>query len=191
MLVTTAAALRRMLAKRPWIYWLFVCFVALGVAASMLDRADRVDAERAAWGQSVTVFVTDRPHMPGDRLTAEARDVPSAVAPPGRITAPDGLFVRQHIGEGEIVTHVGVVADAGPQAMTPNGWLGVPIVESPSSGAALGDRVQMVSDGVVIAPEAIVVGHHDDVTIVAVPAELAAAVPAASESRSLSLLLVP
>ena len=191
MLATTAAALRRMHAKRPWVYWLFVGFVALGVAASMLERVDRVDAERAAWGESVTVFVATRAHVPGDSLSVEARTVPAAIAPPGRITSSDGWVVRQHVGEGEIVSDVSVTAGAGPQALIPADWLGVPIVESPVSGALVGDRVRVVSDGVVIAREALVVGHHDDVTIVAVPAEIAPAVPAAADARSLSLLLVP
>ncbi len=191
MLATTAASLRRTHAKRPWMYWLLVCFVAIGVAASMLDRADRIDAERVAWGESVTVFVATRAHVPGDPLTAEARDVPSAIAPPGRITSPDGWFVRQYVGEGEIISDAAVTAGAGPQALVPAGWLGVPIVESPASGALIGDRVRVVSDGVVIAREALVVGHHDDVTVVAVPADVAPAVPAAADARSLSLLLVP
>ncbi len=190
-LVTTTVAVRRVLAKRPWIYWLFVSVVALAVAASILDRADRVDAERAAWGETVTVFVADRALAPGDPLSVDAHEVPAGMVPTGRIASPDGLVARQHVGEGEIVTDVDVVASGGPQAMTPDGWLGVPIVESPNSGARLGDRVQVVSDGVVISGEAIVVGHHDDVTVVAVPAEVAPAVPAAADARSLSLLLIP
>ena len=190
-LATSAVALRRLLARRPWLYWVVVVIVAAWVSAVVLGRIDAIDAERAAWGDTVVVFVADRAHEPGEPLSVDSRVVPSALAPAGRLRRVDGLVARQHVGVGEIVTEVDVVASHAPQAMIPDGWRGVPIVETPPSGAAVGDRVDVVSDGVAVSGDAVVVGHHDDVTIVAVPAPVAPALPAAADARSLTLVIVP
>jgi hypothetical protein len=103
------------------------------------------------------------------------------------------LVARQHIAEGEVVTIVDVGRGdrSGPLGLAPDGWLAVPIVESPASGAAIGDRVRLAGDGMVIAAEAVIVGHHDDVTLVAVPAGVAPLVAAAAESGGLVVLLAP
>jgi hypothetical protein len=123
--------------------------------------------------------------------------VPIALVPPSAIgTGVDdiaGLVARQHVGTGEIVTtdDVGRLGQTAPAALVPDGWLAVPIVESPASGAQVGARVQIVSDGVVLAPDGRVVGYHDDVTLVAVPADAAPAIPAAAAAGGVALLLVP
>lgn len=188
---TAAVAGRRLLAKRPWLYWVVVAAAALGVAASMLERSDRIDDARDAWGETTTVWVATRSLAPGDGVLAEAREVPAAVAPPQHVISVDGLTTRQHVGPGEIITERDVAAGTGPQAITPPGWLAVPIVESPASGAAIGDRVQVASDGLVISTDALVVGLHDDVTVLAVPAHEAALVPAAAAAGTATLLLLP
>ncbi|MEJ7799223.1 MAG: hypothetical protein WKF60_01810 [Ilumatobacter sp.] len=181
---TAGVAVRRLLAKRPWLYWLVVGAAALGVAASMLERSDRIDDARDAWGETTTVWVATRSLAPGDPVLAEAREVPVAVAPPQHVVSVDGLTMRQHVGPGEIIAERDVAAGTGPQAITPPGWLAVAIVESPASGAAVGD-------GVVISTDALVVGLHDDVTVLAVPANEAALVPAAAAAGTATLLLVP
>ncbi len=188
---TAAVAGRRLLAKRPWLYWLVVGAAALGVAASMLERSERIDDARDAWGGTTTVWVATRSLAPGDPVLAEAREVPVAVAPPQHVVSIDGLTTRQHVGPGEIIAERDVAAGTGPQAITPPGWLAVAIVESPASGAAVGDRVQVASDGLVISTDALVVGLHDDVTVLAVPAHEAALVPAAAAAGTATLLLVP
>lgn len=193
---TAAVAIRRLLVKRPWIYWLFVVLAALGAAASMLERADRVDATRASWGRARDVWVAVTDHAPGDTLEVERRSVPAVVVEGEVLESVNqvdgaGPIARQHIGAGEIVHRSDVVATTGPQALTPTGWLVVPVVESPPSGAATGDRTRIVSDGVSISTEALVVGHHGDATLLAVPASDAALVPAASDAGRVTLLLVP
>ena len=75
--------------------------------------------------------------------------------------------------------------------MIPAGWLAVPIRESPASGARLGDRVHVVSDGFVISADGLVVGVHDDATLVAVPSDEAPSIPASADAGGLTLLLVP
>lgn len=191
---SAAVAVRRILVKRPWIYWSIVAFAALGAAATMLDRVDRVDAERESWGAAQTVLVATADHEPGERLTVETRQVARAILPAGAVTELaeiDGAVARQRIGAGEIINAVDLATGDGPQAMTPPDWLAVPVVESPRSAAGLGDRVLVASDGFVISTDAIVVGGHDDVTLVAVPADEAPGVAAADGVGAVTLLLRP
>lgn len=184
-----AVTMRRLLVRRPWIHWMFVAIAALGAAASVSERTARIDAERRAWGDETTVFVATRRLAPGDRIDAEPRRVPVAMAAPDAIDDPAGLTMRQHVTAGEVIHNADVAAGDGPQALTPPGWLAVPIVESAPSGANVGDRVHVASDGVVLTGAGIVVGRHDDVTMLAVPADRAPAVAAAQ--GHLTLLLVP
>ena len=184
-----AVALRRLLVRRPWIYWLIVAVAAAGAGGSMLERSDRIDAQRAAWGETQSVWVATSDHGPGDPLSAERRDVPRAVVPDGALVDDDGLAARQHLAAGEIVHSNDVVALTGPQALTPTGWLAVPVNESPISGAAIGDRVRVVGDGVVLSAAAIVVGHHDGSSLIAVPTDDAPAVAAMADG--VTLLLIP
>jgi hypothetical protein len=188
---TAAVTIRRMLVRRPWIYWLFVAVAVLGAAGAMLERSDRVDAARDSWGRTRSVWVAVDDLAPGDPLRVERREVPVAIAEGDVADGIDSLVARQHISRGEIVYRSDVVAPSGPQAMTPTGWLVVPVVESPPSGAAIGDRARAVGDGIVFAGDVLVVGHHDDVTLIAVPAEIAPLLPAAADDGRLTLLLVP
>lgn len=188
---TIVVNVRRIVVKRPWIHWMVVVLAAVGVAASLLERSDQIGAVRDTWGETASVWVATRDLAPGDPADAEPREVPLAVAPDDRLGSIDGLTVRQNVGAGEILVGTDVVASSGPQALTPDGWLAVPIVESPASGAAIGDRVQIASDGIVVSGEALVVGRHDDVTVIAVPHDEAPLVPAAAQMGAVTLLLVP
>jgi SAF domain len=189
-----SVALRRLLAARPWLYWLAIATVAVAIAAAVLDRVDRVDATRDAWGRTTDVLVADRALAPGDPITGDVAALPAAMVPAAAIAPPDaiGHVARHHVAPGEIVTDADVVG-GGPLALAPQGWLVVPIVESPTSGAGHGDRVQIAADGLVIAADAIVVGSHDDVTLVAVPAADAALVAAATAAAAggITVLRVP
>lgn len=183
---------RRVLAAKPWLYWCGISLLTAAIAATVLERIDRIDAARAAWGTTAPVLVADRQTEPGDPITGDVRRWPAAMVPATAVAPAEalGLVAHQRIAPGEVVTTTDVVA-AGPLALAPARWLVVPVVESPVSGAAAGDRVQLASDGLVIAPEAVVVGAHDDVTLVAVPGSDAATLAAASAAGGLAVLRVP
>jgi hypothetical protein len=189
---TVAVGWRRVVARRPWLHWLLVAVLSAATAMQVAGRIGEVDAARDAWGTTRPVLVAARAAAPGEPVVAEVAAVPVALAPPGAIDPSAGreLVARQRIGEGEIVSDVDVVG-AGDLALVPPGWLAVPVAESPPSGAAAGDRVRLVSEGVVVASDAVVVGHHDDVTLIAVPADVAPAVPAAAAAGSLTVLRAP
>lgn len=189
-----AVTVRRILVRRPWIYWLLAAIATLATSATLLGRSDAIDAARDSWGETRTVWVATVDHAPGDPVTADRRDVPMSMVSEDAVTVADGVggrTARQHIAAGEIVHDIDLVAADGPQAMIPPGWLAVPIDESPASGARLGDRVHVVSDGFVVSEDGLVVGTHEGTTLVAVPDHAAPSIPAAADAGSLTLLLVP
>jgi len=96
---TAGVAVRRLLAKRPWLYWLVVGAAALGVAASMLERSDRIDDARDAWGETTTVWVATRSLAPGDAVLAEARE--------GHIDGGVRLQIAEEPGEQLVVPITG------------------------------------------------------------------------------------
>jgi len=188
---SAAVVARRILVKRPWIYWSLAGLAALGASASLLSRSDGIDAARDSWGDTRSVWVATVDHAPGDPIDAARRDLPVAMLADTVVTDVTDRVARQRIAAGEVVDDLDVVAPDGAQALIPPGWLAVPIRESPASGARLGDRVHVVSEGFVVSDDGLVVGVHDDATLVAVPADSAAALPAAAAAGALTLLLVP
>jgi hypothetical protein len=193
------AAARRVLARRPWIYWFAVGVLAAWAYLAVDARLAAVADARRGWGATTPVLVATADLAPGDPLggSVELREWPAAVAPPGALTAPAGDRVaRQHVAAGDPVGTSDVAPAAGPLALVPSGWVAAPVVESPPSGAAVGDRVQVASEGVVLAGEGLVVGFvaggsSGDVTLVAVPADAARLVAAAAEAGGVTLLRLP
>jgi hypothetical protein len=189
-------AVRRLLARRPWIHWLVVVAAASATGAALHGRATAIDTARRAWGDAREVLVARRDTSPGEMLEVDVRQVPTAMVPTGALERGAGgasLIARQDVAAGEIVTanDVGRAGQTGAEALLPEGWAAVPIVESPSSGAAIGARVRVVGEGVVLAADAIVVGYHDDVTLVGVPADAAPMVAAGAQAGSVAVLLLP
>jgi hypothetical protein len=189
-------ALRRLLARRPWVHWLVVLTAAVATGAVVRAHVSAVDDARRSWGVAREVLVARADTRPGAALEVDVREVPRAVIPHDALNADanlEQLVARQDVSAGEIVTaiDIGRAGQAGPAALLPDGWAAVPIVEAPASGAPIGARVRIAGDGVVLAGDAIVVGYHDDVTLVAVPQDAAAMVAAGAHAGGVTLLLVP
>lgn len=186
---------RRLLARRPWIYWLAVGALAVAAYAAVAEHTDAADRARAEWQTTTRVLVATVAVAPGDPLdgATAARDWPATIAPPGALSdLPDGAVARQHLAPGDPLRGADVAGLAGPLALVPAGWVVAPVVESPASGAAVGDRVQVTSEGVVLADDARVVGFVEagtsaTVTLVATPSAVAALLPAAPDVALLRL----
>ncbi|MEO7397730.1 MAG: hypothetical protein ABIW84_04125, partial [Ilumatobacteraceae bacterium] len=58
--------LRMLLARRPFIYWLFVAVLAFAIALPVASAVEDVQLERASWGEVATVYVATAPIEPGD-----------------------------------------------------------------------------------------------------------------------------
>ncbi|HUF96963.1 MAG TPA: SAF domain-containing protein [Ilumatobacter sp.] len=187
--------IRRVLTRRPWLYWIIVVGLAAVLATATRSNLAEVQRERESWGGTTTVWVATADISAGQtvREHAAARHVALAMTPVhavNDITDLDGV-ARQRISVGEIITTVDVTATDDQLALVPVGWLAVVVTESPRSGATKGSQVQLTADGVVIADEALVIGEVDGSTLVAVPADVAPLVPMAAQSGTLTLLRVP
>lgn len=195
-LLLLPVAVRRLLARRPWIHWVVVLVFAVGTGFAMRQRVAGIDEARRAWGETRAVLVASHDARPGDVVEFDIRDVPVAVVPPAALPddmTRDVLIARQDVSAGEIITasDVGRGGADGAAALLPDGWAAVPVAESPPLGAAIGARVQVVSDGIVLAPEAVVVGYHDDVTLIGVPTAAAPMVAAGAAAGGVAVLLLP
>ncbi len=188
---SATVSIRRVLARRRWLYTALVSLLAVGVAATVHTELERIDRERASWGDSRTVLVAAEPIEPGTTLTVVSRRIPLAIAPAGAIDDASGSIARQRIGVGEIVTDADIAHGDAEMALVPDGWLAVPVVESTPSGAAVGERSRIVSDGIVVTLDALVVGRVGEATLIAVPADDAASVAAAAEQGRITLLRIP
>lgn len=189
----TRVVVRRWLARRRWLPRALVVAAAVAVAATTLDRLDRVTAARDRWGDTVEVLVATADTAAGDVVSVEVRSYPLAVVPRDAVAADRAgapLVARQRVTAGEVMVGADVAA-AAPLGLVPDGWLAVAVVETPGSGAEVGERVQVASDGVVIATDGLVVGHTGDATLIAVPADVAALLPVASNAGALAVLRSP
>lgn len=182
-----AVRLRRLLARRPWIYWTVVALVAVVLGARVHAHTVEVDAARDAWGATAEVFVASADIAPGEPILAERYELPVAMLPQEPADDVAGMVARQRVSAGEVLTSIDVAA-AGPLALVPADWLAVPLIEMPGSGAAIGDRVQVAVDGIVVSADGLVVGQLADATLVAMPA---AEAPMTSAADRVTLLLVP
>ncbi len=177
------ALLRRHLAVRPWVRWIVLSASAALFLAAVADHRRQLSAERDAWGDTQTVWVTDAPTEPGRPIAASPVERPTAVLPDDPVADdPSGSLARQAIEAGEIVVGLDVASRGAPADLIPDGWLAVPIVEAASSWAAVGEHVVVTTDGVVVTDEAKVVAEFDGAPLVAVPADVAAVVALANDS---------
>jgi hypothetical protein len=188
------ARLRRVLARRPWLYWTGVLLLALGVAATVASATATVDEARRAWGDTRRVVVATDDLVPGDLLAGSvaAQELPAPMTPAAALdAAPPGAVARQHISAGEVLVGADVAASAAPQALIPDGWSAVAVAEAVPTGVSVGDTVRAAADGVVLAGEGVVVGRREDAVLVAVPDDAAPAVARAASSGELALLVAP
>lgn len=184
---------RRLVARHRSLRWMPVLAASLAVVSSVTAHHRRIDAERRAWGDTVAVWTAAGNLAPGDPLVAQRREVPVALVPDDVFAAeaiPDDQVARQHVADGTIITAVDVAAGGGPEALIPIGWRGVPIDEITISGASVGDRVDVVSDGIVVATSALVIRRDGGAMMVAVPADAAPLVALANQS-GVALLRIP
>ncbi len=164
---------RRLTARHRWLRAVVPCLLGLGTYLTVERADDAAVAARDEWAEVETVWVAAGAVDPGERVVAERREVPLGLVPDGAADADlevAGLTTRRSIGPNEIVVDRDLDDRPAPLALVPDGWLVVPVVESPSSGAGLGERVAVVSDGVVLSDVAVVVESGDGRTLLAVPA---------------------
>lgn len=190
--MSVLAQLRRLLARRPWLYWTAVGALALMIGVLVAQATSQVEAARESWGETRTVIVAAADIAPGDPLAGAtaSRDVPAPMVPDGAVTELDPTATAtQRVAAGETVMMHDVASVSGPRALIPDGWLAVAIAEPVGSGVRTGDAVSVASGGLVIAEDGVVVGATGEAVLVAVPAGEAAQVARAVASGDVALLL--
>jgi hypothetical protein len=183
------AAVRLMMARHPWIYWLAITVVAATVAVGTASALAGVDAARRSWGEQTRVWMTTSSIDPGQPIVATARVVPVAVVPAGATHAdPAGAVARQRIGPGEIVTGDDVSA-TGPTGLIPAGWVAFDVPGS-SEHFAAGDALVVYSGDSFVAT-GLVTETGDSDLMVAVPAAAGPAMAAGLLADAVTLALTP
>ena len=147
--MTLVARGRHVLARRPWLYWMFV--IALAVTAACSSPTPRPRSMRPA-------SVGDAPrHRRRRRRRARRsarrpdgdRDVPGPVVPASALSSlPWALSPRQRVAAGETVVDADVAATAGHGRWCPPA--GRPSPSPKWCRAAVGDPVVAAAGGVVL-----------------------------------------
>ncbi|MCU1399612.1 MAG: hypothetical protein JWN62_2721 [Acidimicrobiales bacterium] len=182
------ANVRMQLARRPWIRWVLVGILALGVGGSVASGLAGVRRERDAWGHSTTVYVATKDLVAGDPVAGavEPREVPQALVPESALAAvPAQATATQRIRRGEIVVGDDVVDSTGPQALIPDGWLAIDITDVANPGLfTVGDSAAVLGGGIAIAGSAVIVEVGATDVVIAVPLADAPTVAAAANERN-------
>lgn len=184
---------RRVLARRPWLYWVVVAGAAALAASVVAGRLEAVESTRRTWGTTTQVVVATADLAPGEPVwpASATRSMPVAVVPDGALETVDvDAVARQRIGVGEVVVGHDV-AGPGVRARIPTGWLAVSIPLAETLGAEPGDPVTVASGGIVLATHGLVVNRSPEAVVVAVPGAQAPAVAAAVTNGDVSVLLEP
>ena len=179
------AWVRLMVARHPWTYWLVVAVLAGAVGLSAARAVEGVDAARRSWGEQQPVWTATVAIEPGQPITAERRDFPSAVVPSIAVRdMPSGAVVRQHLAAGEIVTDADVAAD-GAAALVPDGWVAFAVPASVEHFAVADHLEVYAADQRVAAGLMIDVGESE--VMVAIPATAAPAMASGLLANAVTL----
>jgi hypothetical protein len=145
------------------------------------------EAARDAWGERRTVWAADGDIPGGAAVSVRAVEVPVGLVPPSALdAAPSGVVARHGLDAGEILTTSDVATSA---ELLGDDRRGVAIPADDSTlPVAVGDRIDVVALGRVIAAGGVVTEVRPTVVVVAVDLVAAAEVAAAALDRTASLV---
>jgi hypothetical protein len=160
----------------------------------------RMQSATASLGLTTPVLIATSSIEPGDTISTQLfslRTLPrSAVSPTALHDLPTGLVAQQSISIGELLTTTNTGLTASTQLQLPIGFRSVAIVPPAAlPPMQVGDHVDIIANGVVLAADALVLSLMENTTgevigvIVAVPAELSAAVASAAAIGDATLVV--
>ena len=169
-----------------------VCCAAL----TFFITLSRMQSATASLGLTTPVLIATSNIEPGDIITTQLfslRSLPrSAVAPTALHDLQTGLVAQQSISIGELLTTTNTGTSTSKQLQLPIGFRSVAIV-TPAAlpPMQVGDHVDIIANGVVLAADALVLSLIENTpgVIVAVPAELSAAVASAAAIGDATLVV--
>jgi hypothetical protein len=169
-----------------------VCCAAL----TFFITLSRMQSATASLGLTTPVLIASSNIEPGDIITTQLfslRSLPrSAVSPTALHDLQTGLVAQQSISIGELLTTTNTGTSATQQLQLPTGFRSVAIVPPAAlPPMQVGDHVDIIANGVVLAADALVLGLIEDTigVIVAVPADLSAAVASAAAIGDATLVV--
>ncbi len=156
----------------------------------------RMQSATASLGLTTSVLIATNNIEPGDLITTQLfslRTLPrAAVAPTALHDLQTGLVAQQSISIGELLTTTNTGTSTSKQLQLPVGFRSVAIVPPAAlPPMQVGDHVDIIANGIVLAADALVLSLIEDTTgvIVAVPAELSAAVASAAAIGDATLVV--
>ena len=169
-----------------------VCCAAL----TFFITLSRMQSATTSLGSTTTVLIATSSIEPGDIITTQLfslRMLPrSAVAPTALHDLHTGLVAQQSISIGELLTTTNTGTSTSKQLQLPVGFRSVAIVPPAAlPPMQVGDHVDIIANGIVLAADALVLSLIEDTigVIVAVPAELSAAVASAAAIGDATLVV--
>jgi hypothetical protein len=169
-----------------------VCCAAL----TFFITLSRMQSATDSLGLTTPVLIATSSIKPGDIITTQLfslRTLPrSAVAPTALRDLQTGLVAQQSISIGELLTTTNTGTSASQQLQLPIGFRSVAIVPPAAlPPMQVGDHVDIIANGIVLAADALVLSLIEDTigVIVAVPAELSAAVASAAAIGDATLVV--
>ena len=164
-----------------------VCCAAL----TFFIALSRMQSATTSLGLTTPVLIASSNIEPGDIITTQLfslRTLPrSAVTPTALHDLQTGLVAQQSISIGELLTTTNTGTSASQQLQLPIGFRSVAIVPPAAlPPMQVGDHVDIIANSIVLAADVLVLSLMEDTNsevvgvIVAVPAELSAAVASAA-----------
>ena len=156
----------------------------------------RMQSATASLGLTTSVLIATNNIEPGDLITTQLFSLHTlpraAVAPTALHDLQTGLVAQQSISIGELLTTTNTGTSTSKQLQLPIGFRSVAIVPPAAlPPMQVGDHVDIIANGIVLAADALVLSLIEDTTgvIVAVPAELSAAVASAAAIGDATLVV--
>jgi len=193
---TNYLALCRNNRRRQQVIAGLVCCAALTFFVTL----SRMQSATRSLGATVVVLVASHNIGPGDAITSQLfvtrTFVRSAVAPTALHDLQVGLVAQQSISIGELLTTTNTGTSTSKQLQLPIGFRSVAIVPPAAlPPMQVGDHVDIIANSVVLAADALVLSLIENTpgvitgVIVAVPAELSAAVASAAAIGDATLVV--
>ena len=169
-------------------------------ALTFFITLSRMQSATKSLGATVVVLVASHNIGPGDAITSQLfvtrTFVRSAVASTALHAVQLGLVAQQSISIGELLTTTNTGTSTLKQLQLPIGFRSVAIVPPAAlPPMQVGDHVDIIANGIVLAADALVLSLMQNTTsevigvIVAVPAELSAAVASAAAIGDATLVV--
>jgi len=193
---TNYLALCRNNRRRQQVIAGLMCCAALTFFVTM----SRMQSATSSLGETTSVLIATSDIKPGDLITPQLfslRTLPrSAVAPTALHDVQIGLVAQQSISIGELLTTTNTGTSTSKQLQLPVGFRSVAIMPPAAlPPIQVGDHVDIIANGVVLAADALVLSLMENTTgvitgvIAAVPAELSAAVASAAAIGDATLVV--